>query len=605
MPKFHFKKIHILILLGGILLLLYPFLTLFANDDSLTYDVIVVGSDPEGISAALSSRRNHCRVLLIDTRHEVGGLYTSGMLSMLDMNYVGNNTFNTVNEGFFKEFYDAVAKEANIDIPKTKSYFNHLLKQEKIDTVLNAYDIRPLQSANKVRGLSYQKNGHLYKIKSKVIIDASLDARFSRLCGVPYRVGREELGMKNEYAAATLVFSVKGACWNKIRNYLNNDMCSYTGANNKVAWGYPHMLNYKPSSKDFQLRRLNLSLQDDGSVIINAFQIFNTNSLNADDIKAKYKKAISELPKIVKFLNTHAVGFEKAILHQYADELYLREGVRIIGEYTLSGEDLFHQVDFKNKIAYGSYPMDLQATKKDHSGGTILTGRNLYTLPITIMIPKKVDNLLVVGRSASYDPLAHSSARTVPVGMALGQAAGILASYSIQQDLSVRNCGLKPHHVRQIQQALTQAGVVLDTPLNNYHPEKSSWAYPYIVSLRKRALLSMEYLLENDYRCQELATFETISRILLLLHSNSKIHVKCLNDALPRTTLLTKEKVVNLFNNLAGLDCMTLDELYQKQVIDKNTFIHLKNKHYLLNEDVYAIMYHLVNYLSIHQTSSY
>ncbi len=35
-------------------------------------------------------------------------------------------------------------------------------------------------------------------------------------------------------------------------------------------------------------------------------------------------------------------------------------------------------------------------------------------------MPLKIDNLLVVGRSASYDSLAHGSARVIPVGMVTG-----------------------------------------------------------------------------------------------------------------------------------------------------------------------------------------
>ncbi len=567
---------------------------------SPSYDVIVIGSDPEGISAAVTSSRNGSSVLMIDTRSYLGGLYTSGMLSMLDMNYVSSNGYKPVNEGFFKEFYDSVAVNANIDIEKTKKYFTNLLFRENVSTVLNASLITPIKNENnEVIGVSYFKDGTRQNIRGKVFIDASIDAKFARSAGAPYKVGREELGMKNEYAAATLVFSLQGVDWSKVKSHLNLDKSIYTGANDKVAWGYPNMLNYTSSSKQFQLRSLNLSLQDDGSVAINAFQIFNTDSLDEQNIWENYDKAVNELPNVVEFIRKNAVGFENAWLHKYADELYIREGVRIVGEYTLTGEDVFNNINFSNKIAYGSYPMDLQATKRDFSGGTILTARNIYSIPITIMVPKLVDNLLVVGRSASYDPLSHSSARTVPVGMALGQAAGVLASYSIDHSLPVRTCSLDDFHVRNIQQKLRASGVVLDTPLNTWHPERSSWAYPYMVELRKKAFLSMEYQFKNDYRCKEPATFETVSKILTLIRANSSIRLNTANNSSSTSATLTNARMVTIFNQLVGTNHKTVTDLYNAHLIDEVTFQRIKNKSTLLNEDIYAMMYGLVQYAAL------
>lgn len=606
MPNFSIResvmqlfKSHSKLKLLFLLTFLFSIITTFGfYNNNFYYDIIVIGSDPEGISAAISSSRNHSNVLLIDTRDYVGGLYTSGMLSMLDMNYLSSGSFETVNGGFFKEFYEHVGAKGNVDIETTKNYFAKLLRSENVTLLLSTSNITPIKRDNKVIGLSYMKDGIRFNVKGKVFIDASLDAKFARAAGAPYKVGREELGMKNQYAAATLVFSVQGADWQKIKHHLNSDQSMYTGANDKVAWGYPNMLDYKPSSNQFQLRRLNLSLQNDGSVVINAFQVFNTDSLNQDNIKTKYELAIEELPHIIDFLKIHAIGFEKANLYKYADELYIREGARIIGEYTLTGEDLFNNVDFKNKIAYGSYPMDLQATRQDQLGGTILTSRNIYTLPITIMVPKIVDNLLVVGRSASYDPLAHSSARTVPVGMALGQAAGVLASYSIDKALSVRECSLNHLHVKNIQTNLKTSGVILNTSLNTNHPEKSSYAYPYIVSLRKRAFLSMEYNYKNDYRCKEPATVQTVSRILALIRANSDIKFPANSNLTTNQKTLTSDQMITILNQLLNIDCKNLDDLYNAGIIDNTTLMHTNGTHILLNEDIYAMMHGLVRFLS-------
>ena len=583
-------KIYLLISLLAFVLI-YP----AYGEESLAYDIVVIGSEPEGLSAAVNASRKGVRVILLDERAYLGGLYTSGMLSMLDMNYNGPNTYETVNKGFFQEFYEDIAVDGNIDIEKTKTYFADLLEGESVETVLNASNITPIKDENNaIIGATYMKDGTYTTIHGKVFIDASRDAPFARAAGVPYRIGRQELGMHSDYGAATLVFSVKGVDWDRVTEYLNTDDSAYTGANTKAAWGYSNMLKHHFLSKEFQLRGLNLSLQDDGSVVINALQVFHTDSLDNESVQKNYEKAIRQLPRIVRFLRGHAEGFEKARLYRYADELYLREGVRIIGEYTLTGEDAFNNVDFENKIAYGSYPMDLQATYKDSFGGCTLAAINIYAIPITVMVPKVIDNLLVVGRSASFDPIVHGSARTVPVGMALGQAAGALAVYSIQYDLGVRACSLDYNHVRNIQDILVTEGAALKAEIKSSQPEKYSWAYPYMVELRKKAFLSMEYKFRNDYRCKKPATFGTVLRILTLVRSHSEIKFPNIKPPKKSETVLTTDQMVDIANDLLSTDYKTLYDLYEAQIIDERTFSYLKDKYYLLNEDVYAMMYHLI-----------
>ena len=46
-----------------------------------TYDVIVVGSGPAGVSAAISAGRNGAKTLLIESLGRIGGISTSGMMS--------------------------------------------------------------------------------------------------------------------------------------------------------------------------------------------------------------------------------------------------------------------------------------------------------------------------------------------------------------------------------------------------------------------------------------------------------------------------------------------------------------------------------------------
>ena len=54
------------------------------------YDVIVVGSGPSGIAAAIKSSESGCKTLLIEKCGAVGGISTTGMMSHFTGNVRSN-----------------------------------------------------------------------------------------------------------------------------------------------------------------------------------------------------------------------------------------------------------------------------------------------------------------------------------------------------------------------------------------------------------------------------------------------------------------------------------------------------------------------------------
>lgn len=590
----HIKRITLVLLT----LLLTSSVVTFASPQPL-YDVIVVGSDPEGISAAVSAAREGSSVLLIDKRNQLGGLYTSGMLSMLDMNYKKSNSLEVVNGGFFSELYNQVSYSTSFDIDHTKQYFYNLLRNNNVTTVLGVTNYEPIMIENAVTGVTYTKSGQPHMTSASIVIDATHDAQLARMAGAPYVVGREDLGVQGEYAAATLVFSVSGVDWLTVTKYLNGDNSIYTGANDGVAWGYEQMLNFTGTSPRIQLRRLNMSRQKNNSVVINALQIFGVDSLDEASKNEAYYLAISELENIVKFLRGNAPGFENAKLDRIADELYIREGVRIVGEDALTSEDVFTNKNHSNKIAYGSYPTDLQATKRDFSGGTILTGRNLYTIPFGIMLPKDIANLLVVGRSAGYDSIAHSSARTVPVGIALGQAAGVASAYSINNNVLLKEINDDPMLMRNLQNKLGALGVDLDTALPAEHPEKNNWAYSYIQHLRSQGLLSMEHNYVNHYYCDVVANNETAKRIITLIRQNSNLPIGNVIFSPAYTHKLNQTGALNIVNQMLGTNYSNFYDLIANDIVDDTVGLYITGSSELTNAHIYALMDNVVSHIRV------
>lgn len=154
--------------------------------------------------------------------------------------------------------------------------------------------------------------------------------------------------------------------------------------------------------------------------------------------------------------NTREWGLAK---DEYTDngnfprQVYVREGRRFEGLYFFTAHDALpvsigsrppiHQ----QSITASHYALDSHAVRKREEGRIHLDGflsypTAVYTVPFGVMVPKSVDNLLLpVPVSGSH--IGFSTLRMEPCWMAIGQAAGITASISIQEKVKVQNINIQ------------------------------------------------------------------------------------------------------------------------------------------------------------------
>lgn len=108
--------------------------------------------------------------------------------------------------------------------------------------------------------------------------------------------------------------------------------------------------------------------------------------------------------------------------------------------------------------------------------------------------------MLVIGRSASYTSLAAGSARVIPVGMAEGEAAGVAAAYSLEEQQSFRDMSADEAAISSIQKQLKKQGAYLD----DFELQNHLWIhglYSGVKVIRSLGLLDGGY--SNDYRLDE------------------------------------------------------------------------------------------------------
>lgn len=483
-----------------------------SETDPLVYDLIVVGSDPEGIAAAISGARNGLATLLIDTRPQVGGLMTRGWLNVIDMNLAPCNygpRLDILNKGIFLEFYRHIGNNT-FDVNTAQQAFDRMIaKEANLQLLLSVKSYAPVigYKGGKpvIQGVKVEDpQGQQITYSCKRAIDATQDGNLAATAGVPFSVGQEDYGFPERKMATTLVFKLGGITsedWKEIHTVLNEDNDWFSGASHISAWGFGDIMEkYRPTNSRIGVRGLNIGKQKDGTVLINALHIFDVDSLNQDSRKEARQLAEKELPQLTQYIKENVPGFKNCTLAAVAPELYIRESRHIYGEYRLTIDDVLENRDFPDRIAFGSYAVDVQASGPREKGAVMGVPAQ-YAVPFRCLVPQKVDNLLVVGRAASFDSLPHGSARLIPVGMATGEAAGAAAALSLEEGMTFREMTRNKSAIYNLQERLNNQGMVIKPFEWPPHAVCSHWAYDGLKLVRKHALIQGGY--SNQYQMDE------------------------------------------------------------------------------------------------------
>ena len=478
-----------------------------AYDSAETYDVIVVGTEPEGVAAAVSAARNGMKTLLLGEDEALGGLMTIGELNFIDMCESRDGTLLT--RGFFSEFYNAVDGSA-FDITEARNFFLETAVAEPLLTLRTCNDFTaPIMDGNTIAGVTMTENGVAQDYYGSRIIDATVDADVAAAAGVPYTYAGEDIGEKDRQMGVTLVFELSGVNWTKVSMHLNwkrfkaeflKQGHADMGATRKTAWGYTEEgYAYEPQDDGMRLRGFNIARQNNGNVLINALIIFGVDPLSDESKAAGIARGQAEMEYLIPYIRENFTGFEKAELVSTAEQLYVRESRHTIGEYQLTIDDVLENRDQWDKIAIGAYPVDVQPTATQ-TYGTVIGSPDRYAVPFRSLVPLNVENLLVVGRSASYTSLAAGSARVIPLGMAEGEAAGVAAAYSINNQMDFRTMTQNKEAIASVQNTLKVQGAYLDD-FTVRDEIMNHWAYPGVKVLRSLGILDGGY--DNDYKLDE------------------------------------------------------------------------------------------------------
>ena len=459
------------------------------------WDLVVYGTEPEGIAAAVAGARQNLKTLLISEDSTYGGLMTLGWLNSLDMSFdVSGPERLLLTQGIFAEWWDEVNRPFSFQVSEASRAFLRMMAAEANLTVrtnqsllgIERHDIHavpdpehgryPLLQAGEaspsgrevLHRLKFENpEGLEYRVEAPFYIDATADAELLAQTGAEFSIGWEDIGRPDTWMAPTIVFEVEGVNWNEVVAYAQGLGDPRYGANADSAWAYWEIVeNYLPQDPNTYLRGLNIGRQnrdddkrENTTILINALLLFDVDVFSPEAKRQALLRGEAEARLIVDFLRENAPGFGNAVFARSAPQLYVRESRHLHSLYQLSLQDVLDERHFWDEIAIGAYPVDLQAISAGERERTLYAPISGYGIPLRCLIPASgPGNAFVVGRSAGFSSEAHGSARVIPVGMVCGEAAAIAVSYALTEGIVDTHHLVNSDAVASIQQEILARG---------------------------------------------------------------------------------------------------------------------------------------------------
>lgn len=435
-------------------------------------DVLVVGAGPAGIMAAQAAALvKGTKVMLIDSRGYLGGNMTIGLPLLGFLGRKGNEIIKGLPLRFverLRERGQATHHRAcplhvsltMVDPEGTKRLAWEIMDENNVEVLLYVFATDVIMKGNKCKGVIIDSKKGREVIYAKSIVDCTGDGDILYRAGAEMKYGNDQ-GIPQP---PTLMFSMRGVDSRKLRDavadhpeiydidYIPNeffrpmDNCTFVGFRNQIR----------------QAREAGYHLPVERTIFMTGMaedewwvNMSRVNGIDATDPQ-QYTRGEHECmlqnEEIVRYLKAYIPGFENAYVDRVAPFMGIRETRRLVGEYTLTEQDIFDCAHFDDVIAVASYPVDLH-----HPVGgdcSLWWCPDCYDVPYRCLIPKKVDGVIAAGRDISATHLALASVRVMGPAMCLGEAAGKAAALAVKDNKELRDLD-----VTELQNALREEGV--------------------------------------------------------------------------------------------------------------------------------------------------
>lgn len=403
-------------------------------EKSQKYDVIVVGSGPAGISAAVNAGRNGAKTLLIESCGRVGGISTSGMMSHFTGRCESRLYHEILDRAATKNCFYPELDKKYIDSELLTLTYIEMLEEADVDILLYTAFCDVVMDGKTIKGIiCHNKNGFC-RYDSEVIVDASGDGDVAYKSGAQYFKGRETDG---KMQPATLMFKVGGvdlehAVFPRSFETLVPTEKGELQALARKTLPYPagHVLLYRSTLPGIVTCNMTNAIEIDGT--------------SAEDLTRAELICRKQIPTIVDFLRQYAPGYENCYLIGSASLIGIRETRHFKGVKTITEQEIAAAAQHDDAVVFGAHfnfdVHNISGAGLDKTGCQQHFKQRIgYTIPYGCMVPEEIDGLLLSGRNISGTHMAHSNFRAMPICIGIGAAAGAAAAIAAKGKRTVRS----------------------------------------------------------------------------------------------------------------------------------------------------------------------
>ena len=148
---------------------------------------------------------------------------------------------------------------------------------------------------------------------------------------------------------------------------------------------------------------------------INTSRIMGVDATDPDQLSRAEMEGREQVQQIFRFLRKYVPGCENAVLLSTPAHIGVRETRHIKGEYILTTDDVLHGVLFDDSILLAANSIDVHGRFGPMSNEYVtVENGEYYGVPYRCLVPLKVENLLVAGRSVSATSEAAGAIRVMP-----------------------------------------------------------------------------------------------------------------------------------------------------------------------------------------------